>query len=201
MTWDAENQNGTFTYLAGSSWTTGELVRVSQAAGGLANVMGGAGKLKGRLGGVTMTRNSGGYGGLGGPHSVALGENFTSWTVVHELSHAWDGANWGTLSLNLMVFTSSYYHLGRDDDLPYGSGSVTLHYHPGDTPPKGSDENFNHWEDLAESVTTYVYPNVAQDFLAQPTMERYRYANYYELKRALWLNATFGLGGTGYDRD
>jgi hypothetical protein len=34
-------------------------------------------------------------------------------------------------------------------------------YFYGDIPPKGSDRNFNHKEDFAESVAAFVYPDIA----------------------------------------
>jgi RHS repeat-associated protein len=178
------------------AWTMDDIQKVGKGATDLAGVMGGAGVLKERLGGVSMSRREMESAGLGMLHHVILhsvSSYWGTWTVVHELSHAWDGANWGAYSWGLMQATGGYYQV--DPPNP-GSGrgehTWTSTYRYGGTPPKGSDDQFNAYEDFAESVTTFVYPGAAQ-VLLQGMSPEFRYADYFQMTRALWLQATFGF--------
>jgi hypothetical protein len=121
--------------------------------------------------------------------------NFDQWTVVHELSHAWDAVNHGLLSAKLVVETGGWFGpaLGCDADkrLP---GCNHWFYHYGDTPPKGSDYGFDPREDFAESVTAYIFPVEAQVQVEQysnPNNKYYKYlyySDYTKTKRWAFVN-------------
>ena len=101
-------------------------------------------------------------GGESMAHRVWLNEaGFTTWTVVHELAHAWDWANRGRLSENMQT------DMGAEFEHPIlhrlYPNNPAYWYDPGDGPPPcGIDSLFDRKEDFAESVTAYVYPGEAQ---------------------------------------
>jgi hypothetical protein len=101
------------------------------------------------------------YGGLTSRHKVRLNpDGLTTWTVVHELGHAWDYANLGFLSLRMMLAT----HSSGPTPILHGLSRMNQRYwyHVGAAPaPCGVDQNFNRFEDFAEAVTAYVYPDQA----------------------------------------
>ena len=112
-----------------------------------------------------------------------LGRWQGTWTVVHELAHAWDAVNGWQFSQNLERYTG-----GHTDE----NGI----YHYGGTPPKGVDNNFTRKEDLAESLTTFLYPAEAQHFIS-PRFNRAKnpeffYSNYYALPRAGFIANLLG---------
>lgn len=115
------------------------------------------------------------YGGLTWPGHVQLRPaGLTTWTVVHELGHAWDMAQGGWLSWRMMIYTGSwgpipYLHERYRKDPRYW-------YHVGNPPPPcGIDENFNRLEDFAEAVAAYVYPQKACEKAQQ---RHYAYSDY-----------------------
>lgn len=114
---------------------------------------------------------------------------FTTWTVVHELAHSWDADyGWG-LSAALMQLTGGYYDIEKRNklidsgvgDLDYSYITSSYDYtkditlwrsgEHGRLPgcnrsgyffggkPMGSNWNFNHREDFAESVVMYIFLN------------------------------------------
>jgi RHS repeat-associated protein len=138
-------------------WTLNELRMVLDAVTDLAISMGGSDNFKSYLGGVLITQKVMKHGGLGTAHKVTLNaSNFSKWTVVHELAHAWDGVNSWNLSDNMQHdlgagFRHPIRHFLNDNDPRYW-------YDPGNGPPPcGIDGNFNAKEDFAESVTAYTY--------------------------------------------
>ena len=84
----------------------------------------------------------------------------TTWTVTHELAHAWDKANGWQYSQRMRKATRSGF--------PW-KAIHRLHpqwkffwYRVGSPPPPcGVDKNFNSVEDFAEAVTAYLYPDEA----------------------------------------
>jgi hypothetical protein len=115
------------------------------------------------------------YGGLTSPGFIRLNpEGLTTWTVVHELGHAWDYAAWGTLSLRMMLFTRSggpfpILHALQPMEKSYW-------YKVGSPPPPcGVDQNFNRLEDFAEAVAAYVYP---KDACQKAIVRGYPYGHY-----------------------
>ena len=62
-------------------------------------------------------------------------------------------------------------------------------------PPKGADEHFNRLEDFAESVTTFVYPGEAQQFIREnyTNIPEFRYENYYRTPRAVYVAGLLGV--------
>jgi len=164
------------------SWQLAELETVLRGVTDLAGLMGGAQQFRDNLGGVHMMRQDSceatahkvwlqsiGSGGF-------LGQWSGTWTVVHELAHAWDGANGWQLSKDLERYT--------------GGRTTRQHgYDYGGTPPKGANASFTHLEDFAESVTAFIYPDVAQAFIQHhfPGNPDFQYANYYTLRRASFV--------------
>lgn len=100
--------------------------------------------------------------------------SLNNWTVVHELAHAWDRANWFILSFRMMLATRSwgpvpFLHAWQPNEKRfwYRAGSPP--------PPCGIDQNFNRVEDFAEAVTAYVYPKEA---FQRAVASGYAYGHY-----------------------
>jgi hypothetical protein len=144
-------------------WTLAELQTVLDSVQDLANAMGGTDNFKTNLGGVTISQKSMKYGGVGKAHDVTMNANgFSKWAVVHELVHAWDGANGWDLSEDMKS------SLGAGFDHPIlhflFPNNRSYWYDPGKgPPPAGLVANFNAREDFAESVTAFVYPGEASN--------------------------------------
>jgi len=162
-----------------NGFTVDESYTIINAAYDLADAMGGASNLRENLGGVSIVKKDLPVLGYGKAHSVELdpdlfnGYNPDSgnpqWTIVHELAHAWDANTWWKLSRKLEKETGGhtsergglmkkYRGFCTDKSLP---GCNNAGYFYGDIPVKGSNANFNRVEDFAESVTAYVYPDMA----------------------------------------
>lgn len=143
-------------------WTISELETVLNAVMDLATALGGADNFKDKIGEITVTQKKIKEGGLYSGGWITMNEKgFSTWTVVHELAHAWDANKGWSLSKNMR------------DDLGAGFDNPLLHfffpdddeywYDPGQGPPPcGIDRNFNEKEDFAESVTAYIYPAEAE---------------------------------------
>lgn len=108
----------------------------------LAGLMGGAKQFRDNLGGVEVMRKAMGHYGEALAHKVWLrsiasggfsGQWAGTWTVVHELAHAWDAANNWKYSKGLERYT--------------GGKTTRRGYDCGGTPPKGADANFTRGED------------------------------------------------------
>ena len=142
-------------------WTLSELNTALTGVQDLANAMGGATAFSKNLGGVKISQKDMSHGGLGEAHRVTLNASgFSTWTVVHELAHAWDAYNgWG-------LSTAMQSALGAGFKNPLGHffypNDPAYWYDPGNgPPPAGIDTNFNEKEDFAETVTAFVYPGSA----------------------------------------
>jgi hypothetical protein len=143
----------------------GFLAAILAGVGGLAAAMGGQAAFRRRLKGVDVSLKSMRYGGIGKAHSVTLNlAGFTTWTVVHELAHAWDGVNgWRhshamekSVGAGHRDFIARILHIFQPDNPVYW-------YLPGNSPPPcGIDRNFNSKEDFAEAVTAHVFPDEAR---------------------------------------
>jgi hypothetical protein len=146
-------------------------------------LMGGAENVAKNLAGVSITREDIQAQGLTLAHWIRLNSRgFTQWGLAHELSHAWDAATGWQLSEGLEKFVGAK------------SSGILLwtQYDLGpNPPPKGADKSFNRLEDFAESVTTYMYSHEAQDFIREHFADKpeFHYANYYETRRALYVDA------------
>ena len=173
-------------------WKPEELDRVTEAVSDLAFMMRGADKFRQNHGRVIMQRRHMKHGGLGEAHSVILTAGyFTKWTVVHELSHAWDGANSWRLSRGLQEHVGGRWLL-FPRTLP---GGIRYRYDPGMwPPPAGINMSFNAKEDFAESVTAFVYPGKAKEFAEDRLVPYYKYgyANYYQTPRAWYIAELLG---------
>ncbi|MBC7878508.1 MAG: hypothetical protein H7Y59_15160 [Anaerolineales bacterium] len=160
------------------TWSIGELDKLDHAVTLLANAMGGEDRFIQHLGGVIVKkREMGSHGGEAMQHRVSFSNKgtFSSWTVIHEMTHAWD-ANYGwKLSVELEKYTGGFTNpllskvrrfSGEWDAGRNGLESATgrrgrlrgcnkAGYFYGDK-PSGSNWNFNRKEDFAESVSMYI---------------------------------------------
>jgi len=164
------------------SWQLAELETVLNGVSDFARLMGGAQQFRDNLGGVQFMRQAMSAPGQATAHKVWLksigsggfsGQWEGTWTVVHELAHAWDAVNNWQFSKDLEDYT--------------GGKTTRRHgYNYGGIPPKGADANFTREEDWAESVATFVYPRTAQAFIQTyyPNTPDFQYSNYYTLPRA-----------------
>jgi hypothetical protein len=160
------------------TWSKAELDRLHNAIALFANAMGGKGRFVQQLGGVTVRKSDiGSHGGEALSHRVSLSikGSFSTWTVVHELAHAWDANYDWQLSRLLEKYTGGFTSpvlsflkrlaflsdsgLWKADKKPgrYGRkpGCNQAGYFYGDR-PSGSNWSFNRKEDFAESVAMYI---------------------------------------------
>ncbi len=159
-------------------WTQDEIERLERYVGLLAGFMGGSDKFMQNINGVTFKKSDIGlHGGEAQAHQVSLSTKgtFAAWTVIHELSHAWDGNFGWQLSVKLQSYTGGFTSpllsyvikalgltdasLGAQEDKPgrrgRKPGANSSGYFYGDI-PTGSNWMFNRVEDFAESVAMYV---------------------------------------------
>lgn len=134
------------------------------------------------------------YNGLTSRGLVRLNPvDLTTWTVVHELGHAWDASRFWTLSLSLMLATHSYNPAPlRHHHHPL---EKSYWYHVGCPPPPcGVDQNFNRFEDFAEAVAAHVYPDEAHTRATQRgyPYEKYGYSAYSQTPRGKFIAALVG---------
>jgi hypothetical protein len=166
--------------------------------------MKGANKFIENIGGVTVSQDPINARALTYPHRIKFTSSsvsIDSWTVVHELAHAWDANfNWG-LSKKLEKYTGGYtsinaaaskWKAGECDLNQMLPGCNNAGYFFGGITPAGSDANFNRFEDFAESVTAYIYPIEAQRKVVKyKEMVGYEflfYQDYTKLPRWIFIN-------------
>src|SRR6266498_2412600 len=160
------------------TWTKAELERLHEQIELMAGIMGSSEKFVHNLGGVTVRKaDIGTHGGEALAHRVSLSTKgtFSSWTVVHELAHAWDANQHWMLSGKLEKYTGGYTSpflsllrrlAGLSDSGRFSSenrpgrygrypGCNRAGYFYGDR-PSGSNWSFNRVEDFAESVAMYI---------------------------------------------
>ena len=144
-------------------------------------------------------------------HKVCLRQKYSggfmgqwqgTWTVVHELAHAWDAANGWNLSEQLEHYTG-----GKTKSGIFRKKSK---YKWHGTPPKGANAHFTRREDFAESITAFIYPAKAQAFISSiyGSNPDFQYTNYYHLPRAAFVaqlvnmapQAFYALGRDGKSR-
>lgn len=155
-------------------WSVGELNTLREGIIDLTSAMGGIDKFARQIGSVTISQvdvTSRGQASKGRVEFTTGSISIDTWTVVHELGHIWD-ANFGwRLSRALQAYTGGRtcwpaMHVkkwfGRCDKERRLPGCNQFGYFYGCRPPAGADGNFSRLEDFAESVTAYVYPDVAQ---------------------------------------
>jgi RHS repeat-associated protein len=185
-------------------WTINELHTLWLGVSALSDSMGGSHKFRTNTGGITISQNPINARGLTLPHRIKFTNSPTSidsWTVVHELAHAWDGNFGWVLSKKLEEFTGGYtsiigsaykWRIGKCDRNKMLPGCNDAGYFYGGIPPAGSDANFNRFEDFAESVTAYVYPVEAQrKVIVYREMKGYEYlfySDYTKLPRWNFVN-------------
>ncbi|HLO14736.1 MAG TPA: hypothetical protein VK206_07905 [Anaerolineales bacterium] len=183
------------------TWTKVELDKLHEVLALIAGVLGGSEKFIGYLGGVTIRKaDIGSHGGEALAHRVSLSTKgtFSSWTLVHELAHAWDATVSWSLSERLERFTGGYTSpllslakrlAGFSDSGRFGPenrpgrygrwpGCNRAGYFYGDQ-PSGSNWNFDRKEDFAESVAMYIGWGKNNDLSswAEARLKRYLLAN------------------------
>jgi len=186
------------------NWTNiQELETVEQAVLDLANAMRGGNKFRANLGEVQVIRGDPRHGNEGTAHKVWLASIAGEWGVVHELAHAWDGANNWKLSRDLKKAMGATEHPLHflvwivGDSLP-----KRFWYNPGAGPPAAG---INAWtdrkEDFAESVTAFVYPDEAKVTAAKRGFEygdasRWgrAYSHFHETPRGHYIATLLGWG-------
>ena len=190
--WGEGGPEGEVDAWRGGEWSLDELNILQKGVADLATAMGGPPKFFQNLGPMTIKQQAMKYRGLayrGALKFTASPISIDHWTVVHELSHAWD-ANFGwQLSRALERYTGGYTSYvsmllkkwrGEFDAESRLPGCNRYGYFYGDRPPAGSDQNFNRKEDFAESVTAYVYPALVQSRVDRfKDDEHYRHTLYY----------------------
>lgn len=131
------------------------------------------------------------YGGLTRAGLIQLNPaGLTTWTVVHELAHAWDAANAWRLSRQLARFTGSHFPFSLLHRL--FPKQAAFWYRVGSPPPPcGAGRNFNRFEDFAETVTATIYPDEARHRAELRGMpySRFGYETFYETPRGRWLRS------------
>ena len=160
------------------TWTKAELDRLHNAITLLAETMGGNEKFVQNFAGISVRKaDIGSHGGEALAHRVSLSTKgtFSSWTVVHELAHAWDANYKWQLSRLLEKYTGGYTNpvlslvirfAGLSDSGRFSPeikpgrygrrpGCNAAGYFYGDK-PSGSNWKFNRLEDFAESVAMYI---------------------------------------------
>ena len=198
------SQTQTICYWQEGSWTINELHTLLQGVQSLSYAMKGANKFIENIGGVTVSQDPINARGLTSPHRIKFtnsSDSIDTWTVVHELAHAWDANYSWRLSKNLEEYTKGFTSIngaagkwknGECDQNQRLPGCNNAGYFYGGTPPAGSDANFNRLEDFAESVTAYVYPVEAQrKVIAYKEMKGYEflyYSDYTKLPRWAFVN-------------
>jgi hypothetical protein len=160
------------------SWHARDLELLHISIGLFAEIMGGNENFKRQFGEVLVERTDTGTSlALAYKDRIKLSKNsqFSTWSVIHELSHVWDAKNQWRLSLALEKHTggstnpllssikkrfSSQWDAGShgSENKPgyYGRkpGVNADGYFYGDT-PSGANWRFNRKEDFAESVAMY----------------------------------------------
>ncbi|MBI5352977.1 MAG: hypothetical protein HZB50_10095 [Chloroflexi bacterium] len=159
-------------------WTLPDLEDLLAPVTLLSLTFGGLSQFRHTLGEVLVERtDTGKHLGLAYAGRIQLSAStpFSSWSVVHELAHAWDAKNQWRLSRQLVGFTGGYTNPlfsflkkkfqyewdagvnGSENKAGYYGrkpGVNAAGYFYGDI-PSGSNWNFNRKEDFAESVVMY----------------------------------------------
>lgn len=112
----------------------------------------------------------------------------TEWTVVHELAHAWDAAEGWRLSAALRESTHS--RAAWNWLKKCFPESPLFWYRVGSPPPPcGAGRNFNAREDFAESVTAYIFPDLALKKASKHNMpyEKFGYSHFHHTPRGVFI--------------
>ena len=155
------------------------------------------------FGAIAFDKKAMGYGGLGEAHHITLNEDssqWDTWSVAHELGHAWDGANEWHLSEGLQNSVGSEYPIlysGRSgSSINYGTSANG----PGATGwptsngkwPWDKAKNWNGKEDFAQSFAAYIYPTEAANKLLnnyRETYQMYGYSSYGYTPRGQYIRS------------
>ncbi len=138
---------------------------------------------------VTITLENAGRNCLMNGKTICLtASGLTTWTLCHELAHAWDAANGWQLSKAMRRATGSgfpwqLFHRWRP-------AWKFFWYHVGSPPPPcGVDKNFNAIEDFAEAVTAYLYPEEAAKRASERGMpyEKWGYTHFHDTPRGKFV--------------
>lgn len=164
-------------------WSISDLRTIQRGVADLAAAMGGAAAFQANLRGVTIRA---GRGNRGKAHLVELAPGaFDLWGVVHELAHAWDavsGLGWRLqrqLGCSWLNYGLKVFHGWWKYDLGEGP------------PPAGVDKAFDPYEDFAEAVVAFVYPDEAWKRAQERNhpYSRYGYPSFYETPRGKFIQS------------
>lgn len=141
---------------------------------------------------VTLKLVSMTYGGLTRARVILFNpKGLSHWTVVHELAHAWDMANGWSLSARMARFTHSRFPAGGTLHRLFPTQKAFWYQVGSPPPPCGVNKMFNSIEDFAETVTAYVYPDVALKKAEKNgfAYSKYGYETFYDTPRGKWLES------------
>ncbi len=164
-------------------WTAAEAERIKTVFERLGELMGGSDRLPARFNGKTTHMHHSGRPGRAGytiGDDVYLNDDWTDWTLAHELGHRWNNA-WGRepqklLQKEMRAGQGEWLKLPVRRWLKKTERFMTKHWeftgrldwrslwdHTGDGPPPcGVDRNFNASEDFAECFAAAVFPEDAK---------------------------------------
>jgi len=114
--------------------------------------------------------------------------NLTEWTVTHELAHSLDAAYHWQLSRQMKAFTHSRFPFKALHQV--FTAWQFLWYKAGSPPPPcGIDRHFNSLEDVAESITAYLFPEEAHQRAASRgyPYEKWGYTHFHDTPRGEFI--------------
>jgi hypothetical protein len=121
--------------------------------------------------------------------TICLNTNgLTTWTIAHELAHAWDASAGWQLSSRMRKATLSGFLCEPIHN--WRSNWRLFWYRAGSPPPPcGVDQHFNAIEDFAEAVTAYLYPEEAAKRAVERGMpyEKWGYAHFKDTPRGKFM--------------
>ncbi len=193
--------------LNGSDWSGKDITTVYQAGSDISSKVGGKDNVAKLFSDVEFGKKAMDNGGLTtDAHHIWLNtvsSKWTTWSVAHELGHAWDYSSGMQNSAELEDFTGGHTNFVQGILFRIGitrcandqaSGCNNAGYYYGDVPPKGSDRNFNRLEDFAETFAASIYPEAA--LAAVQSMTSYNpssyniwnYSDYTTTSRGMWID-------------
>ena len=192
--------------LNGSDWSGKDITTIYQADRDISINVGGKDNVAKLFSNIEFGKKAMDNGGLTtDAHHIWLNSvstKWTTWSVAHELAHAWDYSSGMKNSAALEDFTGGHTNFvqgilfrigitGCTNDKSSGCNNAGYNY--GGVPLKGSDDGFNSREDYAESFAAYIYPDQAlfaiQNWKQFKSVSYFQYDNYLNTPRGLWIDA------------
>lgn len=123
------------------------------------------------------------------PYQICLDpRGLTEWTVTHELGHALDASNGWELSRQMKLVTGSGFPIRYMHKL--NPRWKLFWYRVGSPPPPcGVDKNFNSLEDFAETVTAFIFPDIAYEKAKKREYpyEKWGYTHFHDTPRGKYF--------------